>query len=98
MMHNVSFWVSVCTSIWAGVFFVLWLKKNGEFQRYRDSIDLRDNSRYHEQELDEIRRSLSDQIDEIRREIGGVYNELDNRISRNSSGSVVKGRTKRLDL
>ena len=97
-MHNVSFWVSVCTSIWAGVFFVLWLKKSGDFQRYRDMIDLRDNSRYHEEQLEDIRRSLSDQIDEIRHEIGGVYNELDSRIPRNSSGSVVKGRTKKLDF
>jgi hypothetical protein len=61
-------------------------------------IDLRDNSRYHEEQLDEIRRSLSDQIDEIRREISGVYNELDSRIPRNSGGSVVKGRTKKLDF
>lgn len=98
-MHNVSFWVSVCTSIWAGVFLVLWLKKSGDFRRYRDMIDLRDDSRYQQEQLNDISRSLSDQIDEIRREIGGVYNELDSRISRNSSGSyLVKSRTKKLDF
>lgn len=102
-MHNVSFWVSVCTSVWAGVFFILWLKKSNEYQRYRDMIDLRDNSRYHEEQHEDIRRSLAEQIDEIQRDIGGMYNEIDNRIGRNntcgSTTSVTSSRrTKRMDL